>query len=110
MIARRMCRYSTSRARFIECKDRICRPARLERADVLKIFALKKQICSGRLIQPLARHHRRAFNERPKPLMRGANAFKIERHTAALWMRAKPFALSLTPSYEDRPKCVSALA
>ena len=55
MIARRMCRYSTSRARFIECKHRICRPTRLERADVLKIFALKKQLHPRRFIQPLAR-------------------------------------------------------
>ena len=66
------------RGRVIEYENGVGRSARLERADLLKIFALKKQRRATRLIQARARQHRRPRNVRPDPFMRRANAIEIE--------------------------------
>jgi len=42
----------------------------LERTDLLKILALKKERNSARFIQALARQHERTMNMRLDPLMR----------------------------------------
>ena len=78
MIAGRMRCHSVPRGRIVERKDRISRPARLEGANLLKIFALKKQRCPARLIQPQARQHRRAIDVRANPLMRRTDFIEVD--------------------------------
>ena len=52
MIAGRMRGDTAPRGRIIEREDCVRRAARLERADLLKIFALKEQMRAARLVQP----------------------------------------------------------
>src|SRR5438105_3632195 len=52
LIAGRMRRHAALRSRIIECEDGVGRAAGFERADLLKILALKKQVRATRLIQP----------------------------------------------------------
>src|SRR5262245_7106374 len=66
----------------IKCEDGIGRAARFERADLLKIFALEKQLRAARLIQSLTSQHWRPLDVGPNPLMCRANAIKMERHAS----------------------------
>ena len=70
--------HTAFRSRIIERENSVGRAARLERADLLKIFAFKKQRRATRLIQARARQHRRPRDVRPDPFMRRANAIEIE--------------------------------
>ena len=70
---------------IIEQKNGISRTARFERADLLKIFALKKQRRVGRIVQSRADQHRRPMNVRTNPLMRVADVIKIERHNSQIY-------------------------
>src|ERR1041385_109354 len=67
-------------SRIIERKDSIGGAARLERADLLKIFALKKQLRSARLIQPRTCQHWSAMNVSSNPFAGSADTIKVERH------------------------------
>jgi len=83
-----MRRHTALRSRIIQGKNGVGRAARLERANLLKILALKKQRRRARLIQSRARQHRRPMNVRPNPLMRRADAIKIYRHIYFLTRRS----------------------
>ena len=76
-----MRRHAPPGRRVIECKNCVNRAARLERADLLKIFALKKQRRAARRIQPRARDHRRAMNVRTNAFMCSADGRKVEWHS-----------------------------
>jgi hypothetical protein len=80
MIAGRMRGHAKLCCRIIERKDCVCRPTCFERANLLKIFALKKQRRPARRIQPRARQHRRAMNVRTNPLMRRSDLGELQRH------------------------------
>jgi hypothetical protein len=54
---------------IVKRKNGICGAARLERANLLKVFALKEQRGSAGLIQSRARQHKRAMNMWLNPLM-----------------------------------------
>src|SRR6202023_4138129 len=65
----------------------------LEGADLLKIFALKKQRRATGFIQSLARQHRRPMNVRTNPLMRSANAIEIDCHNLPIiFVAMDPYA------------------
>ena len=72
--------HATPRSRIVERKHGIGRAARLERADLLKIFTFEKQRRAARRIEPRARQHRRTIDMRTNPLMRGADAIEFEKH------------------------------
>src|SRR4051794_35539663 len=72
--------HAASRRFVIEQQDCVRRPARLECADLLKVFALKKERAAAGRIEARARQHRGAMNVRKDPLVRGANSSKIHRH------------------------------
>jgi hypothetical protein len=84
MISRRVRRDAAQRGHVIERKDRVCRAARLERANLLKIFALEKQRRAARIIQSRACQHRRIIDVQANPLMRRADAIKIKKHHSIL--------------------------
>ena len=84
MIARRMCGHAAPRSRVTERKNGVRRASCLERADLLKIFALKKKGRPARRIQPRARHYRRTMDMRTNPLMRRLNAIEIQGHNRFL--------------------------
>src|SRR6266446_2608821 len=71
---------TAARRCLVERKYGVSRPARFECANFLKIFTLKKQQGPARLIQPRTRQHRCALDVRTNPLVRRANAIKVERH------------------------------
>jgi hypothetical protein len=79
-----MRRYATLCRRVVERKNSVGRAARFERADLLKIFTLKKQRCAARLIQPGTLQHRRTLDVPANSFMRRANAIKIESHYSIL--------------------------
>jgi hypothetical protein len=81
MIARRMRRYAALRPRIVERENSVGRAARLERADLLKIFALKKQRRTARPIQQRARDHRRTMNVRTNAFMCSADGREVEWHS-----------------------------
>ena len=78
MITGRMRCHAALRSRVIEREDGVGRAARLECADLLKIFALEKKRGDTCLIQARTRQHWRPRDVRPDPLMRRANAIEIE--------------------------------
>jgi hypothetical protein len=84
MISRRMRRDAAQRGHVIERKDRVCRAARFERANLLKIFALEKQRRAARIIQSRACQHRRIIDVQANPFMRRADAIKINKHYSIL--------------------------
>src|SRR6266571_8428831 len=76
-----MCGYAAARRDIIEQKDGISRATCFERADLLKIFALKKQVRPAHLIQPRTRQNRRPLHVRTNPLMRRSNGCKVKWHS-----------------------------
>jgi hypothetical protein len=84
-----MRRHAVSRARVVKRKDRVCRAARLERADFLKILAFKKQRRPARRIQPRTRQYRRALDAGMNPFVGSANATDIYRHSSFYLGRQK---------------------
>jgi hypothetical protein len=54
---------------IVKRKNGICRAARFERANLLKIFALKEEGGSAGLIQSRTRQHKRSMNMWSNPLM-----------------------------------------
>jgi hypothetical protein len=62
--------HAASRSFVVKRENGIGRTARFEGTDLLKIFALKEQGRSTRVIQPRIGQHRRAMNVRANPLMR----------------------------------------
>src|SRR5438046_9088754 len=103
MIPGRMRRHAAPSRCIIEQKNGISRTARFERADLLKIFALKKQRCAGRVVQSRADQHRRPMNVRTNPLMRGADVMKSERHNSQIYNPSSLAASDLlrTSSFES---------
>lgn len=73
--------HTALRSRIIKRENGVGRAARLECADLLKIFALKEQRGTTRLIQPRTRQHWRPRDVRPDPFMSRANAIEIKRHS-----------------------------
>jgi hypothetical protein len=55
--------------RIVKRKNGICGAARFERANLLKIFALKEEGASASLIQSRARQHKRSMNMWSNPLV-----------------------------------------
>jgi hypothetical protein len=73
-----MRRHAASRGFIIKGKNGIsCTPC-LEGTDLLKIFALKKQGCPARVIQPRIRQNGCAMNVCANPFVRCANRIQIE--------------------------------
>ena len=70
--------HAAFRGRIIKRENGIGCAARLERADLLKIFAFEKQRGATRLIQTRTRQHRRPLDVRSDPFMRRANAIKVD--------------------------------
>src|SRR5437867_8687977 len=97
--------HSAPRGGFVQRKDCVSSAASLERADLLKIFALKKQRRAACFIEALARQHWRAMNMCANPLMRRANRSKIE----LLSYFDHPKKASITPNVSIIP-CVRMLA
>jgi len=64
-----MRRHTAPGRRIVERKNGICGATRFERANLLKIFALKEEGGSVGLIQSRACQHKRAMNVRSNPLM-----------------------------------------
>ena len=75
-----MCGYTASRHGFVERENRVDRSARLERADLLKIFTLEEQRRSARRIQARTGQDRRAIDMPTNALVRPADGIKVERH------------------------------
>ena len=50
--------------RFPQAQHRIHRTANLERAGLLQVFTLEKQLCAGQVVQAFARDHRGAVHVR----------------------------------------------
>src|SRR2546421_13036305 len=73
--------HTVLRSRIIKRENGVGRATRLERADLLKILALKKQQRATRLIQARARQHWRPRDIRPDALMRRADRGEVERHS-----------------------------
>ena len=80
VIARRMRCDPAPRGYSVKRKHGVRRSARFERADLLKILALKKQQRPARFVQSLACQHRGAMNVRTNPLMRRADAIEVQLH------------------------------
>ena len=78
VITGRMRCHTVSRSFVIKHKNGIGCTSRFERADFLKIFALKKQGCPALVIQPRTRQDGRAMNVWADPLVRCADGIKIE--------------------------------
>ena len=85
MIARRMCGHATVRRSVNEREDRVGRPARLERADLLKILAFEKQRGAAGRIEPRARQDGRSMNVRTNAFVRGVNGGEVETHTRIVY-------------------------
>jgi hypothetical protein len=64
-----MRRYTAPRGCLVERKHGICRATRFERANLLKILALKEKRGAARFIQARACQHKRAMDIRPNPLV-----------------------------------------
>jgi hypothetical protein len=78
VVAGRMRCNAALRSFIIKCKNRIGCASGLEGADLLKIFALKKQRRIARVIQPRIRQDGRAMNVWANPLVRCADRIQIE--------------------------------
>src|SRR3981081_4729826 len=89
MIARRMCGHAALRRGVIEREDPVGRPARLERANLLKILAFEKQRGAAGRIEPRARQDGRAMNVRTNAFWRGVNARKIKIHTTDIYFPSR---------------------
>jgi len=70
--------HGASRSCIVKGKDGVSRAAGLERADFLKILALKKQRRPAHLIQSRTRQHRRAIDVRANPLMRRTDFIEVD--------------------------------
>jgi len=70
--------HTASRSFVIKRKNGISCTSCLEGADLLKIFALKKQGRPARIIQPRIRQHGRSMNVWANPFVRCANRIQIE--------------------------------
>jgi hypothetical protein len=64
-----MRRHTTAGRCIVERKNGVCRPARFERANLLKILALKEKRGAACFIQARARQHKRAMDIWPNPLV-----------------------------------------
>jgi hypothetical protein len=72
-------RRDTAQCSFIiKRKNGISCTSCLESADLLKIFALKKQGRPARVIQPRIRQHGRAMNVWANPFVRCSDRMKIK--------------------------------
>src|SRR5688572_4202034 len=80
MVARRMGRHAALRGSLVEREDGIRRPAGLERAHLLKIFALEKKRSARSRIETRAGQDRRAMNVRTDAFVRSADCIEIESH------------------------------
>jgi len=85
---------------------RVRRPAILKRADFLQVFTLKKNRRPRQRVDRAARHHRRAMNKRPDPLVRRANRLKIGNHEHGQSIRAtaidaKPQAIAFADRFRQ---------
>ena len=89
MIARRMCGHAALRRGVVKREDRVGRPARLERANLLKILAFEKQRGAAGRIEPRARQDGRAMDVRANPLVRRANGDKVEIHTPTVYFPSR---------------------
>jgi len=78
VITGRMRCHTASRSFVSKRKNRIGRTSRFERTDLLKIFALKKQGRSARVIQPRIRQHGRAMNVWSNPFVRCADRIEVD--------------------------------
>jgi hypothetical protein len=78
VVTGRMRRYAVSRGFIIKRKNGIsCAPC-LERTDLLKIFALKKQGRPARVIQPRIRQDGCAMNVSANPFVRRADGIQVD--------------------------------
>jgi hypothetical protein len=66
--------------RIIQRKDSVRSTARFERANLLKVFALKKDRGSACLIQPRTRQNKSAMNMWLDPFVRSKDSREIDIH------------------------------
>jgi len=78
VVAGRMRRHAALRNFVIKRKNGISCTACLEGADLLKIFALKKQGRPARVIQPRIRQHGRAMNVWSNPFVRCPDRIEVD--------------------------------
>ena len=78
VVTGRMRRHAASRGFIIKRKNGISCTSCLEGADLLKIFALKKQGRSARVIQPRIRQDGCAMNVWTNPFVRRADRIQVD--------------------------------